>query len=293
MRHHHRLPSPLLLLAPLLAVGCLERRDEPGERPRVDTRITQRLDDADKDKDKDKPAATVTVDKVKEEPANFYDKDVRVAGKIDQILGDRAFELEGAGWAFNDNITVLTNTPVQFAGVGLTKRDEVIIEGKVRRFVVADLERDLGWDLSPEIEVRLKERPVLVADSIRRVTESGRWKLKADVDEPLAALATIVTHVDPNVLVGKKVDLEHERVQSVMGKGVWIGPNRMSQVYVVPDELPAEIKAGDTVRVRGVLQKVPADAIKAWNLPAEQTIVVNEEMLFVDDAKISETAPGA
>lgn len=290
MRHHHRLLPQLLLLAPLLAVGCQgqERRErhEQGERPR--TEVAQRTDDAQK-----APATTTTVDKVKEQPASYYDKEVRVTGKVDQVLGDRAFELEGAGWAFNDNITVLTNTPVQFAGVGLNKRDEVIVEGKVRRFVVADLERDLGWDLSPEIEVRLKERPVLVADNIRRVTESGRWHLKADVNEPLVSLATIVTHVDPNVLVDKKVDLEHERVQSVMGKGVWIGPNRMSQVYVVPDELPAEIKAGDTIRVRGTLKKVPADAIKAWNLPVEQSSVVNQEMLFVDDAKISETAPGA
>lgn len=294
MRHHHRVLPRVLLIAPLFVVAasaCQDRRrDEPGERPRAGAEVSGRTEPK---SEPDKTQPTATVAEVKGSPANFYDKDVRVAGKVDAILGDRAFELEGAGWAFNDNITVLTKTPVQFTGVGLARRDEVIVDGKVRRFVTAEIERDLGWDLSPEIEVRLKERPVLVADSIRRITESGRWNARPAREQPVAALVAIVTAIDPNLLVGKSVDLDRERVQAVMGKGLWIGPSRMSQIYVLPDTLPPDLKPGDTVHVRGTLKKAPPDALKTWGLPGDLTGLVDEQMLFVADAKVDkEVATG-
>src|SRR5690606_23912633 len=98
----------------------------------------------------------------------FYGRQVRLTGEVDEVFSDRAFELEGTGWAFDDDITVLARTSVQLAGAGLEDGDELIVSGTVRPMVVAEVERELGWDLSPELEVRLKERPVLVADSIRR-----------------------------------------------------------------------------------------------------------------------------
>lgn len=293
---HHRTLSKMFLLAPLLAIGlagCQSERREGEQRERPRTGATQQQESPPvaqrtEGTEAGKAVATATVDQVKEKPASFYDKKVRVTGKVDKLFGDRAFDLEGTGWAFDDNITVVTKTPVTFAGGTLARRDELIVDGTVRRVVIADLERDLGWDLSPEIEVHLKERPVLVADSIRKIDESGRWEADTTKARPLAALVTIITTVDPDALVGNQVDLERERVQSVVGKGLWVGPSHMSQVYVVPANVPAGIQAGDLVRVTGTLQKPPKDATKLWNLPSELSGVVREESLYVADATVTE-----
>lgn len=40
-----------------------------------------------------------------------------------------------------------------------------------------------------------------------------------------------------------KVDLGRERVQSVTGKGMWVGPSRMSQVFVVPGQPVKDLAA--------------------------------------------------
>lgn len=297
MRYHHRALSRTLLIAPLLAMalpGCESGRKEGEHRDRPRTGAAQEGAPVAQRAEGEKAAATTTVDQVKEKPASFYDKPVRVTGEVDRIFADRAFDLEGTGWAFNDNITVLTRTPVAFVGGALARKDELIVSGTVRRFVTAELERDLGWDLTPEIEVHLKERPVLVAESIRKVGESGSWSAEPTAARPVAAVLTIITAVDTSVLAGQKVDLERERVQSVMGKGLWIGPSSMSQVYVVPDELPPGIQAGDLVRVTGTVQKIPKDATRLWNLTPDLGALVREENLFIDDAKVTEVpASGA
>lgn len=228
------------------------------------------------------------VDAIKEAPARYYGKTVRVAGEVDEIYNDRAFELEGTGWAFNDNITVLTKTPVRLGGEALAADEELVVVGTVRPFVAAEIKRDLGWDIGADVEVKLNKRPVLIAQSIQRVGEYGVWpEPAAGAAGPVTSTVMIVTMADPASLAGRKVDLGRERVQSVMGKGLWVGPSHMSQVYVVPSQPVKDIQAGQTVRVAGTLQKVPKDAVKTWDLPANMEGVVREESVFVDKATVT------
>lgn len=234
--------------------------------------------------------AQTTVDKVRESPSSFYGKKVRLTGEVDSILTDRAFELEGNGWAFHDNIAVFTKTPVQMGGTLLSKGDEVIITGTVRPFVTAEVERDIGWDISQETEIKLRERPVLVADSIRKVSESGRWSAEGTSAQPIATVVTLITSMDVSALAGQQVDLGRERVQAVTGKGLWVGPSSMSQVFVLPATPPTDFKVGDMVRVSGTLRKVPADAVQAWGLPSAMAGAVREGMIFVDNATVRQAA---
>jgi hypothetical protein len=44
---------------------------------------------------------------------------------------------------------------------------KVRVTGTVRRFVVADIERDYGFDLTSEIETEFRDKPVLVANSVQ------------------------------------------------------------------------------------------------------------------------------
>lgn len=236
-------------------------------------------------------APAASVDAIKEAPGRFYGKTVHVSGEIDAVYSDRAFQLEGTGWAFDDNITVLTKQPVRVAGAPLADGDDVIVTGTVRPFVVADVERDIGWDLASDLEIRLSKRPVLVADSITKVGEYGTWSAPgtaAAKPETLTSRLTIVATVEPSALVGRPVELGHERVRAVVGKGLWVGPTYMSQVFVLPTGDIKDIQPGDSVKVTGTLQMVPKDAVKKWELPADMAGAVSEEALYIDAAAVTE-----
>lgn len=228
------------------------------------------------------------VDAIKETPERYYGKTVRVVGSVDRLDNDRAFELDGAEWAFNDNITVLTKTPVSIGGAGLAPKDEVVVVGKVRPFVVADVERDLGWDIGSDVEIRLSRRPVIVAESIRKVGEPWRWP--AGGTDAVATTLVIVAQADPGMLAGQKVDLGRERVQALTGKGLWVGSSPMAPVFVLPLQAPKDVQVGDRVHVTGTLQKTPKDAVKAWELPAGMEGMATDRMVFVDGATVIEVA---
>ena len=238
------------------------------------------------------PQPTPTVDQVRESPSSYYGKKVQLAGAVDAIVTDRAFELEGAGWAFHDNIVVFTTTPVQMTGSLLSRGDEVIVTGTVQPFITADVERAIGWDISQETEIKLKERPVLIAESIRKVSESGRWTAAGAGAQPIATVVALITTMDVSALAGQQVDLGRERVQAVTTRGLWVGPSSMSQVFVMPTTPPADLKAGDMVQVSGTLRKAPANAGEAWDLPPELASAVREGMIFVDKATVR-PSPGA
>ncbi|MCY1004426.1 hypothetical protein OV079_02345 [Nannocystis pusilla] len=236
------------------------------------------------------PLPTTDVDQVKEHPAWYYDKKVRVTGEIDEVYSDQAFRLEGTGWAFDDDITVLLKKPMDAAShTSYAKDDELIVTGTVRRFVVADVERDLGWDLSPEIEIKLKERPVLIAEAVRKITpeqaKAAAEVMKGDVE----TVPEILAVTDQKSLHGKNVDLNREKVQMIVGKGMWIGPSTSEKVYVVPKEMPKDVVAGDYVTVSGELEEVPANAIETWELPKEMANDLGK-VVFIDDARVREIA---
>lgn len=257
---HARAIAGAALLAAVATGACNSERERAAERAPM-----QQAERA------PTPAPTTDVDKVKEHPNWYYDKQVRVTGEVDEILSDRAFRLEGTGWAFDDDITVLMKKPMEAAAGGaLHEDDELIVSGTVRRFVVADIERDLGWDLSPEVEIKLKERPVLVADAVRKV---GPWqdkdKEKAAEPAEVDTVAEVVAVADAKSLSGKKIELARETVQAVAGKGLWVGPTATEKVFVLPSMMPKDVVVGDVVTVSGTLREIPENALETWNLPKD------------------------
>ena len=49
-------------------------------------------------------------------------------------------------------------------------KNKVRVTGTVRRVAVAEIEREVGWDLEPKIEAEFKDvKAVLVASSVERV----------------------------------------------------------------------------------------------------------------------------
>lgn len=240
-------------------------------------------------------AAQPDVDRVKEQPERYYDKQVRLTGEVDQLLADRAFSLEGTGWAFNDNITVLMKNPMDpDAGGPLTDDDELIVTGTVRHFVVADIERELGWDVPSEIETKLRDRPVVVADMVRKVGMPP--KKVAEAGQPagqqqLDSVTKILGATDPRQFAGQKVDLERETVQAVVGKGLWIGPSGAQQMFVVPMTMPKDIAAGDAITASGTLREAPANAAENWDLPADAAKALGLNAVYLETVTIRKVAP--
>lgn len=291
-----------LLMATTLAaaatLGCQGERDRNKGEPPKPTAQSERAPQPGTPppapasaEPKKAPPTDATIAQVKERPADFYGKQVVVSGKVEKLIDERTFELEGTRWLFNDDITVLTRSPAQLATAAVAGKDELIVTGTVRPFVVADVERELGWNLTPEVAVRLKERPVLIAERIRRVSDQGGWTAEGG-DEgktgPLTSMVTIITAIDLRSLAGRQVDLGRERVQAVAGKGLWIGPSAMSQIFVLPTQMPKNIQAGDTVQVSGTLREVPKGATATWELPKEMASRVHDETLYLDGATVKE-----
>lgn len=242
--------------------------------------------------------AKPSIDDVKDDPSRYYGKRITLSGEVDGVTADdRAFTLEGSQWIFPDKITVLTRSPVKMAGKALAKDDHVQVTGTVRRYVREDVKRELGWDLSPELDVKMREKPVLVADEIRRMDATATWTAQKPEGE-IVSVFTMVTAFSPEALVGQSVTLERQPIQSIAGKGVFIGTSPSSETFVLAPNgaVSATLKKGDLVDVQGKIAKTPpaADAMKTWNLPADARTAIEHEPLFVNATRLEpskSTAP--
>ena len=122
--------------------------------------------------------ATHRVAEITAAPNAFIGKTVTVVAEVEEVYGPRAFMLEGldedsspAKGAGKDLLTLVPkvgrfpNVDAQWEG------DEARVTGVVQRMVVKDIEREIGWELPADLKSRFKERPVLIARSVERLSK--------------------------------------------------------------------------------------------------------------------------
>lgn len=234
---------------------------------------------------------TPTTEAVAENTARYTGQKLTLTGEVDEVFGDRAFELEGNDVIFDSSLLVLTRSPVRLSGRAPQDDDRVVVTGTVRNFVVADLERELNWDLTPELEVDWRNKPALVAESISSISESARWsEQQAEQDGVLVGLVSMYYVPDPKALVGQKIELEGVPVQQTMGDGVWLGANHTDQVFAVPSEsgqLP-KLSAGDSVDLKGTVREMPSaeQAIERWSLSSDLAPQIQEEVVYIEASSV-------
>lgn len=119
----------------------------------------------------------VTIKDVVDNPDRYLGKTVTVSGEVEDIHGPKAFTLGGEGFLFNKELLVVSARPVpeipdRPGDVDLVKDDITQVTGTVRRMTVAEVEREIGWDLHPDLEAEFIDKPVLIARSIH-VTPRG------------------------------------------------------------------------------------------------------------------------
>ncbi len=153
--------------AALIALGCGDRRSS--EMPSAEYPKTGVAGG-----DVAMPGATVTdVAAIVASPAQFIGKTVTVEADVDEVLGPQAFELDEdspmRGGVDNDLIVAY---PMSLRLAPLDNKwlkNKVRVTGTVRAGSVVELERELGWDMSEELEADIKIKPVLVAHSVERL----------------------------------------------------------------------------------------------------------------------------
>ena len=101
-------------------------------------------------------------------------KTVIVVADVQEVLGPRAFTLDEddvlAGGIDNDMLVLSPQagnlTPIENNWM----KNKVRVTGTVRALAVAEIEREVGWDLDRKIEAEFKKvKAVLVASSVERL----------------------------------------------------------------------------------------------------------------------------
>lgn len=104
---------------------------------------------------------------VTKQPNQYYGRTVAVIGEVKNIQSPVLMKLDEDQLIGGKDLLVLFKRPPM---TSINKGQTVAVIGKVRPFIVADIERDyqINWDLDmkKQLEVEYNNKPVLVADNV-------------------------------------------------------------------------------------------------------------------------------
>ena len=106
-------------------------------------------------------------------PDAYAGQTVTIVGELDEVLGPRAFTLDEDAFTragVDNDVLVLGADAAQFRGIDdQWRNNRVRVTGVVGRLAVVEIERELGWDLDPELEIEVERSgTVLLASSASR-----------------------------------------------------------------------------------------------------------------------------
>ena len=158
------LGSISVLLAGALATGCAQESEnpEPAATPPAATGTGGTAD----------PGTRVA--DIVASPETYIGQTVTVTADVEEVFGPRAFALDEdaplAGGVDQD-LLVLSRKAGNLDDIDdQWLKNKVRVTGKVGRWKLVELEREIGWDLDPEIEAEVERAgAVLIASSLSRV----------------------------------------------------------------------------------------------------------------------------
>jgi hypothetical protein len=120
-------------------------------------------------------------DEHKGDPQTYVGQTVTPSGEVERVIGTQGFRFD-PDERFDQEVLVLTRGPVQLGAEGIEDGQKLRVTGTVRAFVVAEIERDLGWELDPEIEAEFSSKPVIIADTVALADDpSVSWSARPGV----------------------------------------------------------------------------------------------------------------
>lgn len=244
----------------------------------------------------------VTAAQILENPTAYAGKIVTVSGEVDDIIEPRAFEMDSG--LTTGELLVLGRAPYpalpEAGNRAYVVGDVATVTGLVTMLVTADIEREIGWDLSPQIEAEYNARPVIIAQNVlfKVGPRSGTTGIQpvntanvnvANVNTAnanmtntaannanmtggdITDLALVVNAPDRTNLIGKRLNITKVQVQSVIGDRVFIvGPDATKGLPVVisqeatpntPTEGLFDINPGQTISLKGEIMRMPSQAV--------------------------------
>ena len=104
----------------------------------------------------------------------YVGQEVTVVGEVDEVLSPQAFALDEdsmlEGGIDNDVLVFYPKSSELAPLDDAWLNDEVRVTGTVGRMTTTEIEREVGWDLDPKIEVEVEKKgPVLIATRVERV----------------------------------------------------------------------------------------------------------------------------
>jgi hypothetical protein len=246
---------------------------------------------------------TTRVEDIKENPAAFVGKTVVVSGEVEQVYGPRAFQLGGTDF-FDSEIRVLTAQPLKEsvrrrADQPFIKDDIALVTGTVRNVVVADVERELSFDLDPTYEVEFENRPAIIASSVL-ISPRGQEASSATVSTTQQTdLQAILRSPNQATLAGSPVSLQRAQVESVIGdQSFWIG-SASGRIFVTFAEIPTPgkpkegqvaIRAGQTVNLSGVIRSMPTlsdEWLKQNQVDSKTAESLKQQAIYIHASEVS------
>ncbi len=228
---------------------------------------------------------------VANEPDRYLGRRVTISGEVEEVTSPRAFRVEGDdGILFEKELLVVAKSDVRPGGNALEEGDTVVVTGKVAKLRTTEIERDIGWDLQPELEVEWRDKAVLIAEDVSKTMPYARWSEKEQQGSNVG-LVSLWVAPDPLVLAGTTLSLPNATVRRKTNKGFWVGKTHFSQLFVVPSANQlSSVDVGDEVSVQGTLRRMPpaSEAIARWDMDPALSTQIAEEPLYLEASQVSE-----
>jgi hypothetical protein len=225
----------------------------------------------------------VELNDLEDNAQRYTGKTISVDAEVDEVLGPRVFKIDQGHW-FNLGGEMLVIMPTHLAAL-VREDDRVTVTGTVKEFVRAEFDREWGFDMTDEIEVELKTRPVLVAsrvvggnDNVALMIQTGQTgqqqaqQGRQTDDRPVGTTGEkmderfnagrMVTNLSDladadHEFVGRDVQIESVRIEkTAKGGGFWARSGNTS-ILVLPIDTSRQMTAGQSVSIDGVVLRMP------------------------------------
>lgn len=216
-------------------------------------------------------ASNVTLDEIATDVEQYIGQEVTVRGEIEETIQEGVFLLDEEAWFGGEDVLVMN-----FDEPELLPADapEVQVTGTVTQFVLADIEREYGIDLDPELYVDYETKPAIMAQSLALAPDPG------EISE------------DPVAYYNRRIAVEGEIEEVYAMGGFTIDEEELfggEDLVVLPDSMENVVE-GERVTVTGTLRpyvkaEFDRDYDLQWDLSLQEKLEVEYENkpVFVAD----------
>jgi hypothetical protein len=199
----------------------------------------------------------VTAEEVADQTNKLLGKTVTIRSQLVKTIGTNAFKISDKKF-FNGEEILVVNASGKPLPVLPNPNTEIQVTGEVRKFKVADVEREFGFDLQPDLYREYEDRPAIVAKSLALAPSPGE-----------------ITK-NPSLFYGKNIAVEAEVEKIVSPISFTLDEDKLTSTkdLLVLNRTPGQtIKDGERVVVTGVLRPfVVADIERDYDLNWDLTL---------------------